>query len=53
MFNEGILTPTLIQTHIYMPMIYLGYLIKNNPCKNMLMKVYLTFPAALPLMVFA
>ena len=50
--RQNLSTPFLITSHLTLPMIYVGYLIKNNPCTLFDNKVYLTFPAALPIMIF-
>jgi hypothetical protein len=50
---SGLFTPTLLTAHLTVPMFYLAYLIKNNPCKIFINKSgYLSFPAALPIMGF-
>lgn len=40
-------------SHLSVPILYLAILIKRNPCTSVLNLVFLTFPAALPLMFIA
>lgn len=38
LYEKGLMTPTLLTAHLTIPMIYLGYLIKNNPCTFLLIQ---------------
>lgn len=53
MNKQNLSTPFLLGLHYTIPLTYMGYLIVTNPCNYIIIAVYLTFPAALPMLLIA
>lgn len=51
--KQNLFTPFLLDMHYMVPLAYMAYLIAKNPCTLSNILVYLTFPAALPLLMIA